>query len=1172
MRLKSIKLAGFKSFVDPTTVNFPSNLCAIVGPNGCGKSNIIDAVRWVMGESSAKNLRGESMTDVIFNGSSNRKPVGQASVELVFDNADRKIQGEYAGFTEISVRRVVNTEAQSTYMLNGTKCRRRDITDLFLGTGLGPRSYSIIEQGMVSRLIESKPEDLRVFIEEAAGISRYKERRKETESRISRTKENLERLTDIREELERQLQHLQRQAKAAEKYKEYKQEERDTNARLQALRWQRLDEEVGASQKLIGELEITLEAGMAEYRALEAEIEQQRAAGSETQDSYQKIQASYYNLGSEISRIEQSMEYQRQRKQQLEADLHDTRESLTRAQAELQADLDKITTLDEEVTTLEPGLEDARAQEELASAALEEAEQAMQRWQTEWDQFNQYSANSVRRAEVEQQRINHLENIVDRGLTRKGNLGKELETLATDPETEQLAAVEINLGQLSSRQGELEQQSAGLNARIEQTRQQMKGANEQLSQERNRLQTLLGRQASLEALQQQALGSKNQDRQKWLESAKLTGKPRLVDGLKVQGGWEQAVETVLGEHLQAICVEDAAALADALKGFSAGSLTLHDSKFKGAGAAANSALGGRELTGKITSGQSLTSLVAGIYTADSLAEALGLRQQLRAGESLVTREGVWLGPDWLKVARGFDEKAGIIQRQEEMSSLQEQVAQSRDAVQARMDEADASQQKLHGLEKDKETIIQQLGDVNRQLTEISSDRSARLMKIEQVTERRKRLRLEIDELEKQLQVEQANITVSRGSLQTALDQMELDNAKREEHLLSRDEHRRVLDQARQKARQDKDQAHQLALRHQTLLAQLNSLKNTLTRVTAQVTALEQRQTQLRDNLKTLDDPLPELKQELESKLGTRLDVEQKLSAAKASVDSIEHSLRELEARRHQTQDTTQRVRDALVTRKLNIEGATVKRAALEQQLAENQYDMQAVLAAIPEDCTEQSCEQELEQVAARVQRLGPINLAAIEEYTVQSQRKIYLDAQNADLERALDTLQNAIRKIDKETRTRFKETFDKINNGLQALFPKVFGGGHAYLDMVGEDLLDTGVAIMARPPGKKNSTIHLLSGGEKAMTAIALVFSIFQLNPSPFCMLDEVDAPLDDANVGRYAALVREMSEVVQFIFITHNRLTMESAKQLLGVTMHEPGVSRLVAVDIDEAAELAAM
>ncbi len=1172
MRLKSIKLAGFKSFVDPTTVNFPSNLCGIVGPNGCGKSNIIDAVRWVMGESSAKNLRGEQMTDVIFNGSTDRKPVGQAAVELIFDNSDRKITGEYAAFNEISVKRVVNSEAQSTYILNGTKCRRRDITDIFLGTGLGPRSYSIIEQGMVSRLIESKPEDLRIFIEEAAGISKYKERRKETESRISRTRENLERLTDIREELERQLQHLQRQARSAEKYREFKQEERDMTARLQTLRWQRLDAEVTTSQQLIRDLEVKLEASIAGYRAIEAEIEQQRAAGTEANEGYQEVQSSYYSLGSEISRIEQNIEYQRQRKQQLEEDLYNTTENLARAQAELTTDLDKIASLDEEINRLEPQLEETRAREEQSVAALEDAEHAMQQWQTEWDQFNQESANSVRKAEVEQQRINHLENIVDRGISRKGSLGKELEGLATDPETEKLATLEHSLIELSTLQGDLEQQSAGLNAKIESTREQLKASNNNLSQERNSLQTLLGRQASLEALQQQALGSKDKSRQRWLEQNKLDTKPRLVDKLKVQSGWQSAVETVLGEHLQAICVEDMAALSTALQDFTSGHLALSDNKFTAGNAAGNTSLVGRALAEKVTSDWSLSAIFAGIYTADSLAEGLALRGKLAAGESIVTRDGVWLGSNWLKVAKGFDEKAGIIQRQEEMTNLVETIAQTQEKVDQHIDDADARQQQLRNLEQDKENIIQQLGDVNRQLTEYSSDRSARLMKIEQVTERRKRLRQEIDELEKQLQIEQANIITSRSSLQVALDSMEQDNARREEHLLSRDEHRRVLDLARQSARSERDQAHQLALRHQTLLAQLNSLKNTLTRVTAQVNSYELRRNQLTENLKSTDDPLPGLKQELEVKLSARVDVEHRLTAAKASADTIEHRLRELEGQRNKTQDASQRIRDELVTRKLTIEGSTVKRAALEEQLKENNYEMATVLETMPPDVTEQSCEQELEQVAARIQRLGPINLAAIDEFTTQSQRKIYLDAQNAELERALDTLQNAIRKIDKETRTRFKETFDKINHGLQQLFPKVFGGGHAYLDMVGEDLLDTGVAIMARPPGKKNSTIHLLSGGEKAMTAIALVFSIFQLNPSPFCMLDEVDAPLDDANVGRYAALVREMSEVVQFIFITHNRLTMESAKQLLGVTMHEPGVSRLVAVDIDEAAELAAM
>ena len=1171
MRLKSIKLAGFKSFVDPTTVNLPSNLCAVVGPNGCGKSNIIDAVRWVMGESSAKNLRGEQMTDVIFSGSSNRKPVGQASVELIFDNSDNKIKGEYAAFSEISVKRIVNTEAQSTYMLNGTKCRRRDITDIFLGTGLGPRSYSIIEQGMVSRLIESKPEDLRVFIEEAAGISKYKERRKETESRISRTKENLERLTDIREELERQLQHLQRQAKAAEKYREFKQEERDMTARLQALRWQQLDSELAGSQAKISALEIRLEAGIAKYRAIEAEIEQHRAGGSEATEHYQQVQAQYYNLGSEISRIEQNLEHQRQRKRQLEADLNDTMEALQRAESELQKDLDTITALDDEVIKIEPALAEARAREAEAGTALEAAEQAMQSWQSGWDQFNQDSSNTVRKAEVEQQRINHLENIVDRGIARKGSLGKELESLATDPEAEQLATIESNLGALSLRQADLEKQSAAHNARINSTREQLQDGNSKLSGARSQLQTLLGRQASLEALQQQALGLKHKNRQLWLEKNKLAGRPHLVDGLKVNNGWQKAVETVLGEHLQAIQVDNLNSLDKALQEFTEGQVILHDGTAAGT-AVANPAMAGRSLLGQLTSKVSLDSVLAGIYTADNLAEGLGLRSKLLPGESLITREGVWIGRDWLKVARGFDEKAGMIQRQEELAAVGKQVETNEASVEALLTLVAEQQQSLRTLELEKEDIIRNLGLVNRELTAISSDRSARQMKIEQVTERRKRLRLEIDDLEKQLQIEQKNILAARASLQVALDQMEVDNARREEHLLSRDEFRRVLDQARQKARTDREQAHQLVLRHQTMLAQLSSLRITLERVSAQVKTYELRRDQLQENLKTTDDPLPGLKVELETKLGSRQQLEQQLAAARGKVEELDLALRSLESQRHQSQESTQKVRDELVTLKLNSEGAHVKRAALLQQLQESQYDLQALLEAMPADASEKGCEAELEQIAARVQRLGPINLAAIDEYSTQSQRKIYLDAQNAELERALDTLQNAIRKIDKETRTRFKETFDKINHGLQELFPKVFGGGHAYLDMVGEDLLDTGVAIMARPPGKKNSTIHLLSGGEKAMTAIALVFSIFQLNPSPFCMLDEVDAPLDDANVGRYAALVKEMSEVVQFIFITHNRLTMEAANQLLGVTMHEPGVSRLVTVNIEEAAELAAM
>jgi chromosome segregation protein len=1182
MRLKSIKLAGFKSFVDPTTVNLPSNLCAVVGPNGCGKSNIIDAVRWVMGESSASKLRGENLTDVIFNGSTNRKPVGQASVELIFDNSDHTVKGEYAAFNEISVKRIVNSEAQSTYMLNGTKCRRRDIQDVFLGTGLGPRSYSIIEQGMVSNLIESKPEELRIFIEEAAGISKYKERRRETENRIKRTRENLERLTDIREELERQLQHLQRQARAAERYKEYKQQERDTTANLQALRWQRLNETVSNAQQKIAELGVTLEASVAKTRSLEADMEKMREEGIEANDAYQEIQSIYYSLGSEITRIEQNIEYQGQRKQQLELDLGEIKESLEHFQKELALDLDKIATLKSQADEVEPQLQAATSREQASTAALTRAEEKMANWQLEWDRFNEDASETSQRAEVEQERINHLENIVDRGKQRRNSLRHELENLETPGDTD-LQDLEERLRGMMSRQEAQEASRQALNEKIDRARQSIRNSNNELNDKRSRLQSMLGQKSSLEALQKAALGRNDKSAISWLERNNLAGRPRLGDNLQVEEKWQAAMEMVLGESLQAVCIDSLEAVSAVLGEFAGGNLQLIDTSWQGTSTGASGRLQATPLQEKIRSSQNLSALLSGIYCVESLADALAQRGNLVAGESLVTPEGIWLGPFWLRVARGFDEKAGVIQRQQELEALEGSIADAEAQIAQTEYKLKNEEALLQTLEADRDGLLKELTVVNRDLTELSADKSARLTKIEQAEKRRERLTVEIEELEKQLETEKENIRKSRENLEFILDKMEQHTVRREVLIESRDEYRTALDTARDQAVKDKDEVHRLALQHQTLTAQHESLQHNMDRLSTQVESYKNREQQLSEYLQQADVPIPALKKELEQKLEKRLGLESGLGEAKARVDDIDHQKRELETARNASQEASQAIRDELSNKRLSIEGDTVKRAALEQQLSDSGYDRGQVLKCIADqkgeqeagqenEITEKTCEEELEKLGNRINRLGPINLAAIDEYDTQSERKVYLDEQNEDLERALKTLQNAIRKIDKETRTRFKETFDKINNGLQELFPKVFGGGHAYLNMVGEDLLDTGVEIMARPPGKKNSTIHLLSGGEKAMTAISLVFSIFRLNPSPFCMLDEVDAPLDDANVGRYIDMVKEMSSMVQFIFITHNRITMEHAHQLMGVTMHEPGVSRLVAVDIDEAAEMVAV
>lgn len=564
-------------------------------------------------------------------------------------------------------------------------------------------------------------------------------------------------------------------------------------------------------------------------------------------------------------------------------------------------------------------------------------------------------------------------------------------------------------------------------------------------------------------------------------------------------------------------------------------------------------------------------MLRGIYVAGNVSEALSHRAQLGPQDSIITADGVWLGSAWLQVSN-FNKQESIVERrgiigdlikkikslEEKSNSLHEKQIQTKDAL----SQDEAQRESLQG----------ELAAKTQQHSELKSQVSAQMAKVEEAQLRKERIHHEVEELNRQLAIEQENTAGSRSRLQEALDSMEQDVGGRELLEAQRKERQLSLESCRDKSRKDKDLAHELALKQQSVQSQLQSTRETMDRMAAQVQRSRERMDSLQEQIASADEPLAKMRSDLEALLQQRLEVEKELAEAKAKVDANEHATRSLEQQRNQVLEQVNQVKESLMHRRLKNEGSSVKRDGILEQLEQAKVVLAEVLENLPEELSEEQCEQELEKLGNRIQRLGPINLAAIDEYSQQSERKVYLDKQNGDLQRALETLENAIHKIDKETRSRFKDTFDKINSGLQNLFPKVFGGGHAYLDMTGEDLLDTGVAIMARPPGKRNSTIHLLSGGEKAMTAIALVFSIFRLNPSPFCMLDEVDAPLDDANVGRYANLVKEMSENVQFIFITHNKITMEMANQLLGVTMHEPGVSRIVAVDIEEAAELAAM
>ncbi|MGR3992952.1 MULTISPECIES: chromosome segregation protein SMC [Pseudomonas] len=1156
MRLKCIRLAGFKSFVDPTTVNFPSNMAAVVGPNGCGKSNIIDAVRWVMGESSAKNLRGESMTDVIFNGSTSRKPVSQASIELVFDNSDNTLVGEYAAYAEISIRRKVTRDAQNTYYLNGTKCRRRDITDIFLGTGLGPRSYSIIEQGMISKLIEAKPEELRNFIEEAAGISKYKERRRETETRIRRTQENLARLTDLRDELGRQLERLHRQAQAAEKYREYKAEERLLKARLSALRWRELDQKVQQRGAVIGDQEVAFEALVAEQRNADASIERLRDGHHELSERFNQVQGRFYSVAGDIARVEQSIQHGQQRLRQLQDDLKEAERTRLETESHLGHDRTLLATLGEELEQLGPEQEMTLAAAEEAAAVLEEAELGMHGWQEQWDSFNTRSAEPRRQAEVQQSRLQQLETSLERLAERQRKLADERDQLSADPQdaamlelTEQVASSELLLEELQlSEQDVLE--------RLEAVREQLQQLNQSHQQLQGEQQRLGGRLASLEALQQAAL-EPSAGAGEWLREQGLQQRPRLAEGLRVEAGWELAVETVLGADLQAVLVDDFNQLDFAA--LEQGDLRLLLAAGEGARVPGS-------LLDKVEGRTDLSPWLGQVRPVETLEQALNQRASLLAGESLVSRDGYWVGRHFLRISRGSEAQGGVLARAQEIEQLAEQQLQQQEQLDQFEERLHSQREQQRGLEEQREQLRRRSQDENRQHGELKARLSAGRARAEQLELRRRRLEEELSELGEQRAIEHEQLGEARLILQEALDLMAEDTEQREQLLARRDTLREGLDRIRQEARQHKDHAHQLAVRLGSLRAQHGSTRQALERLEQQAERLSERQEQLSLNLEEGEAPQEELRLKLEELLERRMSVDEEMRLARLHMDDADRELRDAEKRRTQAEQQSLLLRGQLEQSRLESQGLNLRRSTLQEQLLADGFDLQGVLATLDPEASEATTEQQLEQIEGRIQRLGAINLAAIEEYEQQSERKRYLDAQDADLVEALETLENVIRKIDKETRTRFKDTFDQINAGLQALFPKVFGGGSAYLELTGEDLLDTGVTIMARPPGKKNSTIHLLSGGEKALTALALVFAIFKLNPAPFCMLDEVDAPLDDANVGRYARLVKEMSETVQFIYITHNKIAMEMADQLMGVTMHEPGCSRLVAVDVEAA------
>ena len=1168
MRIKKIKLAGFKSFVDPITIPVQADLIGIVGPNGCGKSNIIDAVRWVMGESSAKQLRGDSMADVIFNGSTARKPVGKASVELIFDNSQGTAPGQYAAYAEISIKREAGRDGTSDYYLNRTKCRRKDIVDLFLGTGAGPHAYSIIEQGMVTRIIESKPEELRGLFEEAAGVSRYKERRRETENRIKHTRENLSRVEDIRKELETQINRLQRQSRAAQRYKDLKQEERTVRAQLMGLRWRTHDEELRRHDATINTREIELEGIIAELRAVEAEIERLRVAQTEANDLFNGVQGEFYAAGAEVTNIEQAIQHARDTREQHQREQEQLNRSWDEASLHLRNDQQKLAELREKLQQGEPLLAEHEAARVRAAEALRSAEEAMQAWQSAWETFGSEVSEPARVRDVESARIKSLEgqNLLLNG--RQARLSEELRMLQEALRDLNVDALRREVTERDVHFGSQERELEQAEARIRDGRAQLDAIGARIEELRGRQQTGEARLASLRELQAAAFGQHDATLNQWLTERELARAPRLAGLVAAEPGWEKAVERVLDTDLAAVCVDGLDRYLNDVDNLKQADLTLFET-----GTAAATVPSGRwpTLLSKVRANADVGPLLAGIYVAETLDDARRMRAELAPHESVVTRSGAWLGRNWIAVTDRESERAGVLGREREIEQLAREGAELEDQLRAAQADLAQAQQQLAGFEGERDERRRMLAEINRERAAMHARLGADEARLAQQQARQQQVEQELAEIGAQLARAQSDIGNATALLRAAEGQVGTLNERRSELLGQRDQLRAGLDQARAAAQASSDALHQMRLEQETLRTAFSSTEQGIVRLEGQLRHLTERRTELERLL--ADDARPEndLKAQLEAALRRRLEIEARMNSARQTVSELDAGLREQDQARHAKEQQIQKAREGLEHERLVRQELSVRRDTLAEQIHEGGADPAQVLAETPAEASEEAWQARADELNTKIERLGPINLVAIEEYEEQSQRKTYLDKQSEDLAQALATLEDAIRKIDRETRTRFKETFDKVNTAFQTIFPKLFGGGHAYLELSGEDILDTGVRVMARPPGKRNSTIHLLSGGEKALTAVSLLFALFELNPAPFCFLDEVDAPLDDANVVRYSDMLKALSEKTQLLYITHNKISMEIAEMLVGVTMSEPGVSRLVAVDVEEALEMVA-
>lgn len=1169
VRLTSIKLAGFKSFVDPTHFQVPGQLVGVVGPNGCGKSNIIDAVRWVLGESRASELRGESMQDVIFNGSTARKPGSRASVELIFDNADGRAAGQWSTYGEIAVKRVLTRDGTSSYYINNLPARRRDIQDIFLGTGLGPRAYAIIGQGMIARIIEAKPEELRVFLEEAAGVSKYKERRRETENRLHDTRENLTRVEDIVRELSANLEKLEAQAVVATKYKQLQAEGEEKQRLLWLLRKNEAGNESERQQRAIREAQVDLERQTAHLRGVEAQLETLRVAHYSASDAMQGAQGALYEANSEVSRLEAEIRFIVESRNRVQAQIA----ALTaqREQWQMQAERARGE-IDDAEEALAIGEEKAAVAQETAAAKHDELPALEARFRDAQTKLNDERAGIAQTEQALKLEAAHQRN-ADQQLQQLQQRHERLKSEAGGldaPDEAQLEELRMQLAEHEEILADAQTRLADAQSTLPRLDGERRSAQERVQSESALIHQLEARLAALKQLQENV--QTEGKIQPWLDKHELGGLPRLWKKLHIEAGWETALEAALRERIAALEVSN----LDWVKAFATDAPPAKLAFYAPPPA-------GRPLLETPAGLRSLLSLVRiddpGIravlndwlgttFVADDIAQALASRMQLPEGGAFVVKAGHMVTRVGVQLYAADSEQAGMLARQQEIENLTLQVR----AQVLLADEAKAAAVRAEAAHTAASHALADARSAAERATQRVHALQLDVLKLtqahERYTQRSTQIREELEEITAQIDEQRALRAESEANFERHDAELAELQARFEDNQLAFEALDETLTNARQEARDLERAASDASFAVRGLAAKIDEFKRNIETAHDQSERVAGALEDARAELETINEQTAHTG--LQDALEVRAAKEASLHAARIELDDLTARLRQSDEARLTAERSLQPLRERIGELQLKEQAARISGEQFVEQLQAAGVDEAELQAKLTPDMKPSYLQGEVTRLSNAITALGPVNMAALEELASASERKDFLDAQSADLNHAINTLEDAIHKIDQETRALLQGTFDEVNHHFGELFPRLFGGGQAKLIMTGDEILDAGVQVMAQPPGKKNSTIHLLSGGEKALTATALVFAMFQLNPAPFCLLDEVDAPLDDANTERFANLVRAMSAKTQFLFISHNKIAMEMAQQLIGVTMQEQGVSRIVAVDMESAAGFA--